>query len=128
MNREIKFRGQQYFTNEWVYGHYTQGLGSNCYISHPNGAIWLVKPETVGQYTHLNDKNGKEIYDGDIVEGGASQNGVVTFENGTFTVWKTPLGWMVEDLGYEESPYVLLPESWAEVIGNIHDNPELINR
>ena len=76
MNREIKFRGVNNF-GEWIYGSLvmTENIRPAIYFEAGNGTVkevdWqYVKEESIGQFTGLFDKNGKEIYDGDIVKWG----------------------------------------------------------
>lgn len=77
------------------------------------------------QWTGLKDKSGKEIYEGDIIPSlNGTGNSIVSFENGTFTWHGEPLGW---DLFTQESPEEIKTETWAIIIGNIYENPELIN-
>lgn len=126
MNREILFRGKRTDNGEWVegylcechhkdtgkYDYAIQEMFENGYIMHE------VIPETVGQYTGLTDKNGKKIFEGDICKHRSNYSGntvisVVTYTDGHF------LALVCENSGFELSEKL-------EVIGNIHDNPELM--
>ena len=120
MNREYKFRGKRVDNGQWIYGHYIryEHMGVVKHIIVTNWAQVYVNSfdvigETVGQYTGLHDKNGKEVYKGDIVIYG-NKIAVVVWDDDTCSF----------KLKYKENLYNM----WAacEVIGNIHDNPELL--
>lgn len=78
--------------------------------------------DTVGQFSTLKDKNGKEIYAGDILKAGEEKDLLeVRFVRGVFAfLWNGDLD--------NEFPCNAPTHEWAEVIGNIHDNPEMIKR
>lgn len=126
MKREIKFRGQRVDNGEWVYGdhHHRAGGVQGIIRMEPddNGkAVYIVHqvdPDTVGQFTGLLDKNGKEIYEGDIYrfEHPDSTNEVSYCVSGGFA-------------GFDLSPayHDANRLTDVEVIGNIHDNPELLH-
>jgi len=142
--RETKFRGKRKDI-DWKYGYLTiieKTHEPNVIAIKPLDEQWItygVDPESVGEYTGLKDKNGKEIYEGDVVQymlcGSiplSLQRGVVSF--GEFDIKDDGiplpyLGWFVKD-EYEKQVEAGLSfgtESW-EVIGNIYENPELLEK
>ena len=123
--REILFRGKRKYNGEWVEGFYYKDLWSdNAHYIIYDGTDYEVIPETVGQYTGKTDKNGKNIFEGDIVYCKSrldNANMVVIFECGQFR--------MVLSENYRSyqtnSGFYDINCFDKEVIGNIHDNPEL---
>ena len=118
MNREIKFRGLLKDGKGWVYGGFVKGKSGRSYIfkgsddEYLEDDINVVISETVGQYTGLKNKRGREIYEGDIVMySDKSTPLVVGFENGSFVLKKDGKTYV-----YNINPKEL------EVIGNIHKN------
>lgn len=157
--REILFRGKRKRDQEWVYGFHLHLNMGHDYIC--DGTVWIgtmtpckeeVIAESVGQYTGLADKNGKKIFEGDVVR--------QTFEKTVATIEANWGGDGYEDLSGEDvGAVVIIPSKGAcvknpiiyrevdgeithqrervrmyknvcsgrcEVIGNIHDNPELL--
>lgn len=141
--REIIFRGKRIDNGEWEYGHYAVLKEGHTIInSDGNGLFFfnLVDPETVGQFTGLIDKNGKEVYEGDIIhyrylpgEGlfNIEQNGIIRWEK---VGWYfegldddgTRGGWQVWLTGMPGMGILNEPNELIEVIGNVHENPEFL--
>lgn len=136
--REILFRGKRVENGEWVYGYYAKyrNICSEDYTAilqfdkEDGGVVYsdgvtAVIPETVGQYTGLTDKNGKQIFEGDILRGLFDFNAkimisaVSVFCNGSFGVRDRRCGCD------RFTPFAGFCNLKWEVIGNIHDNPEL---
>ena len=126
--REILFRGKRVDNGEWI-----EGVA----FPHDNGRVTMFRQhrmdgslegkevilETVGEYTNLTDKNGTKIFEGDIIKvllsGNPQPIGVVKY--GVTGI----CGFcVITERGY--SNYVLDKSEYFEVIGNIHDNSELL--
>ena len=150
--REILFRGKALCDDEWVEGSLhiewgetdKSGNRSRDYrILGMRGECTYVDPTTVGQYTGLKDKNGKRIFEGDVIHFTSQDyfdcdhRGYIVFDDGCFAIkYKTEIarkyGW---DSQFHRIGEI---EEWQdmgargtitytyEVIGNIHDNPELL--
>ena len=137
--REILFRGQtrkygekvrmgdgKKLPGNWVYGGVLQGCGSHSIIygggnaDDPSEGLnkWCVHTDTLGQFTGLADKNGKKVFEGDIVE--VIHEGVYRcrWDEGNFEFGLTN--------GTESFGIAYISPHDIVVIGNIHDNPELL--
>ena len=133
--RDIIFRGKRKDNGEWVEGYYVHAPAKNFINSSPlddgiikhwivtsKGRMYEVTPQTIGQYTGLTDKNGKKIFEGDIVEHHAQADiivnrGVVNWDSKNAR-WALQLRTINPSFGYK-------PEA-IEIIGNVHDNIELL--
>lgn len=121
--REIKFRGRDICTGEWLYGDLRQRAGclpsiirSFCNNGKLDYCETPIHRDSLGQFTGLYDKSDNEIYEGDILcEIATNIKVVVTYEAPMFC-------YTDNDFGYK---FLNLPENFI-VIGNIHDNPELL--
>lgn len=119
--REILFCGKRIDNGEWVLGFLAfDGVNEDYYINDRE-----VDPTTVGQYTGLQDKNGKRIFEGDICRNTKTGEIVSVKWHGTMAgfVWnKRKENSHLSDFGELFRVY-----DKYEVIGNIHDNPELMD-
>lgn len=125
--RTIKFRGKN-LDGEWVYGFYVKeerqtinGFEKKHFIV--NDGHDYVKPETVGQFTGLYDKDGKEIYEGDILQ--------LKYSDGSYhsssVYYAQQKGYWAVDVSINERIILgYIDRTKLVVIGNIHDNPELL--
>lgn len=143
MNRKTLFRGKVKHPdpmtnpeNGWVEGFYYEDLDGGIVKSYICNCPmhWEVDPDTVGQYTGLKDKNENDVWEGDIFK--EDDKGIIR------SIFRVPGGFAFEDnpiaFGYDHRapvyPYSSIAEqqnaSWlsqcCEIIGNIHDNPELL--
>lgn len=124
MEREILFRGKRVDNGKWVEGNYSIDVSGRVDILPIDNLVFFeVIPETVGQFTGLTDKNGKKIFEGDIITDDPENLSFKNFYGVKYNEDKA--SFYVEDENHEE----YLGEVWDTdivVIGNIHDNPELL--
>lgn len=123
--REILFRGKRTDNGEWVEGYYLNQRESltdkkACYIAANNGYGFnyiSVIPETVGQYTGLHDKNGRKIFEGDILIYFGEKN-LVEWDDSEATFF-------LSNEDNERCYFDDVDVNLMFIIGNIYDNPEL---
>lgn len=120
-SRIIKFRGRRFDNGEWVYGSLLRWPDGDCTILESKDGknyVWKreIEPNTVGQYTGLRDKDGMEIYEGDLLcEADTGKIVVVIYDAPEFCYKQNAHGYR----------FLNHPENF-EVVGNIPDNPELL--
>ena len=127
MNREILFRGKRVDNGKWTYGSLSVYNDGSTEIRAPdeNDMFYghFVRPETVGQYIGLTDKNGQKIFEGDIIRGMGNRAMTDYFQIRwsaaicSFTAGEGKCVWPCLDQD---------TVAQYEVVGNIHDNPELL--
>ena len=128
--RDILFRGKRIDNSEWAFGSLLIGRTATFIWNNPEVFAKDIDRSTVGQYTGLTDKNGKKIFEGDIIKivpdydysddysisKVYSYNGILCVDYHGDDFDSTALGFLDD----------YLPDGDFEVIGNIHDNPELL--
>ena len=131
---EILFRGKRTINGDWVYGDFVHGnerksLRDSIFVYDSETQSfndYEINPSTLGQYTGLTDKNGKRIFEGDIakvLQGKDKDIAYVGFENGAFMLY--PKTGNI----YERTLWEYWYNDWdVEVVGNITDNPELLEK
>jgi len=126
--REILFRGKRVDNGTWAYGdltHCDDEMEINSESHGENGGYII--PETIGQYTGLKDKNGVKIFEGDILSGHLDD--LFPEDESRYPVVWHDYGWHIK---CGNKSFDTLEQWWVakflEVIGNLHDNPELLER
>lgn len=133
MDREIIFRGKTIADDKWVYGDYCQSDITDDTIHINNGVNSglhrVIDPKTVGQYIGLTDKNGKKVFEGDILAFYSDYHekelidGVVKYGEFNCTCCDGVYGWYIDGGDIRKLGDT---NTRLYVVGNIHDNPELL--
>lgn len=133
--REIKFRGIFVDTEAWVYGYLIRYGADNVIFDNLTHTYYRVKHETVGQYIGRKDKNGWENFEGDVVKKidcfpGSEGDEIIE----SIGIVKWSKSWPMfsvqlikgEDESFEHSEGINFCWEELEIIGSIHENPELL--
>ena len=133
--REILFRGKRIDNGEWIEGYYVKTVDYRTDSAvhliielpsafYPRGEIareYEINSSTIGQFTGLTDKNGRKIFEGDICRMKADRlkgYGAIIFMGSAFV--------LCDKTHKQTRYYPLYPDGQFTVVGNIHDNPEML--
>jgi len=142
--REYLFRGKRKDNGQWVEGCLVSVtpdeafilVGITGHIKRDDYECYMIEvvPKTIGQFTGLKDKNGKKIYEGDVIQFKSTDSyeydATYDYEKLGSTPVISVMKWNSESLGFRTSASsrFKITKDMLEVIGNIHDNPELVNQ
>lgn len=125
MSRKIMFRAKDKFGKNWVYGYLTIMWGlMHIQDFNDENTAYEIAPDTLGECTNIDDKNSNDIYEGHIVRLPGNRSFVVLRANHISAFVLVPVG----ESSISNSILLKVDSHNYEIIGNIHDNPELLEK
>lgn len=137
--RQYKFRGKRLDGGGWAYGGYAEYIHPDCGIPSPSiiyplpdcgNTIVAVDPSTISQFTGLLDRNGKEIYEGDIITVRGDYPRVILWDKVSWAIMPCELyedkHFWVMNLQHPGNDWWEEFDDEMEVVGNLYDNPSLL--